>query len=155
MSNKRLDLDRQRAEFAFKKAQDYKSDKFTSNVRKFPMLIKNNGLCAAVAFAYSKGINVKDPEKSKDKKAWKDLYNTISEWLKEEPQKFLNSFFNNASEDTLMKLIAGSKDDKNEKTFNFEQYRFATVETLALFSWLRRFVGEEEENSKNEDKSDE
>lgn len=140
MSNERLNLDRQRAEFAFKLAVKAKENnietEFRSNVKKFPMLIKNNGLCASVAFAYSKGIKG-------DSKSWNSVYTAIGDWLENEPQSFLKIYFTNKTNDTLMKLITGSEEN-NTKTLNMDEYRFATVETLALFSWLRRFVGEDE-----------
>ncbi len=142
--NQRLQMDRERANFAFECANDESlsdkdiASKYRTNVRKFPMMVKNNGLCASVAFAYSKSIKSKSPERA-EAKAWKSIYSIIRNWLKVEPQQFIGSkFHNDKDDDELMKVLT------NEGVLNFDEYRFATLETLALFSWLKRFVGEED-----------
>jgi CRISPR-associated protein Cmr5 len=132
MSNQNT-LEQGRATFALISAKAGKdlgsngASEYQSYVRKLPMLIKNNGLGPAMAFVFSKGA--KNGEVNRQQ-AWGLLYGQISQWLgSEAPINPLGKF--SAKDDTLInKIIAADAGS----------YRLATVETLALLSWLRRFV---------------
>lgn len=128
-------LEQARAKFAYdcakriaggdsKKAKEYKS-----YAKKLPMMIKTNGLGAAIAFAFSKG---------KDGNAWELLFNHVQDWLRQEQKKWLlGSFSAQSLENAVISL-------------NSNEYHALTVEVLAFLNWLRRFaegliVGEAEE----------
>jgi CRISPR-associated protein Cmr5 len=97
---------------------------YKSYSKKLPMLIKTNGLGAAMAFAFAKGS--KDGRLDK-KKAWGLLYSQIEEWLKKD-SKGLLSFDDN--EKLTAKLVE----------LDSSTYRAVTIEVLAFLSWLRRFA---------------
>jgi CRISPR-associated protein Cmr5 len=141
MSNgsNRTKLEQGRAAFAYKCAEKgkelAKSKEYKSYVKKMPMLIKTNGLGAAVAFAFAKGSKGGQPEKNN---AWGLLYTQIEDWLRED-QKQLIEFkpFRLAYQLTL----------ENSAT-----YRAVTIEVTALLSWIKRFAealieGEADENN--------
>ncbi len=67
------EISRQRASWAYSKVMEFKGEfeKYRSYVKKMPMLIKNNGLASALAFAQSK------------KGEWGSIYNQLEEWAKE------------------------------------------------------------------------
>ncbi len=113
-----------RAIFAYKCVDEINKNKnvakkYKSYAKRTPTMIQNNGLGPALAFVYSK---IKEG-KSDDEKAYKALYDAIGGRLKE--------VYLLDSNDDLMKTIV--KIDSTE-------YREITMEVLALFSWLRRFV---------------
>ena len=98
------------------KAKEYKS-----YVKKMPMLIKTNGLGAAIAFAFAKGAKAGN---SDSKNPWGLLYLQIETWLK---HNNVIEFNNNG---LAKKLTEISSSD----------YRAATVEVLALLNWMKRFA---------------
>lgn len=113
-----------RASFAYEKVQEISqkdcAGEYKSYVKKFPSYIQTNGLGAAIAFAYSK----------KNKSAWKALYQHLQQWLKQ--QKFIDN-------QELVEAVI---------SWNSPKYRAATIETLALLNWMRRFAeGMIEKNS--------
>ena len=114
-------LENGRADFAYKCAEsgnklDKKARKeYKSYVKKIPMLIKTNGLGAAFAFIFSK----------KDKAAYGLIYSQVSDWFKKDENPFKFEFKDFIEE--LCKIES-------------QRYRAITTETLALFSWLRRFA---------------
>lgn len=130
-------LEQARASFAFQCAtniassqQDKKKKEYKSYSKKLPMMIKTNGLGAALAFAFSKG---------KDGNAWELLYNDVQSWLKKDQKKFLLG--THANKDLANAVIE----------LESPQYRAVTVEVLAFLNWLRRFAeglieGEAEED---------
>ena len=124
MANKISNIEQERAKFAFSKANKYKSDDFSSYVKKFPMYIKVNGFTNTMAFVYSKLSN----------KAWSDIYRLIWEWLRQEPQGIISNELRDFSENNKEHLI--------EIIVNLptEKLRLITSEILALFNWLKRFV---------------
>ncbi len=137
---KRNALERGRAKFAYERAKNVKdnfesiSGNYKSYVKKMPMLIKTNGLGAALAFIYSK------QEKSDTQKkayGYKLLFDNIAEWLKKDEKQLLE-YTENA--DLVAKIIA----------LDSPSYRMITVEVLAFLNWLRRFaeglIEKEEEN---------
>lgn len=100
------------------KAKEYKA-----YVKKMPMLIKTNGLGAAITFAFAKGAsngiaNQRDP--------WGLLYHQIETWLKEGQPNL-----SNARDMTLAKILTETSSTN---------YRSMTVEVLALLNWLKRFA---------------
>jgi CRISPR-associated protein Cmr5 len=101
------------------KAKEYKA-----YVKKMPMLIKTNGLGAAIAFAFAKGA--KNGEASQ-KDPWGLLYFQIEDWLKKDHIKFIE----NLNTNTLAKRLT---------EVNSPIYRSITNEVLALLNWLKRFA---------------
>jgi len=123
-------IEQGRAEFAYDCAEkgsnlsNTAKKEYKSYSKKLPMLIKTNGLGAAMAFAYLKGT--KDGVLDKTK-AWGLLYSQIEDWLKKD-SKHLLSF-----------------DDNKKLTYKLTQldsstYRAVTIELLAFLSWLKRFA---------------
>ena len=108
-------LENGRAAFAYECAKEGAKfgGEYKSYVKKIPMLIKTNGLGATVAFMKYKGG------------VYEEIYKHLSEWFKKEENPF--------------------KFDVNELVkdiceMNSQQYRAVTDETLAFFTWLRRFA---------------
>ena len=113
-------LENGRADFAYKAAESgsklSKPKEYKSYVKKIPMLIKTNGMGATFAFIFSK---------KKNRNAYELIYKQVSEWFKKEENPFQFEFSDFTEE--LCKMDS-------------QQYRAITNETLALFSWLRRFA---------------
>jgi len=122
-------LERGRAEFAFERAEDIKtkydniSGSYKSYVKKMPMLIKTNGLGAALAFVFSK----RTTETKKNAYGYTLLYDDIAKWLKRD-EKELVKFDKN--EDLVKEVVS----------LNSSEYRAVTIEVLAFLEWLRRFA---------------
>ncbi|TVM02758.1 MAG: type III-B CRISPR module-associated protein Cmr5 [Candidatus Brocadia sp. WS118] len=123
-------LERGRAEFAYQRAKKVKdsyddiSGNYKSYVKKLPMLIKTNGLGAALAFIYSKGWQKKKSEKPY---AYKLLYEDIADWLR-------------SDEKQLIKLENNEKLIEGVISLDSSTYRAVTVEVLAFLAWLLRFA---------------
>lgn len=105
-------LEQFRAEAAYQAAEDagQTNKEYKSFAKKLPMLIKNNGLGAALAFAEHKRL----------------CYEDISKWLKnnECPINF-------SADESLSRWLP---------TIDSQEYRAVTVEVMAYLNWLRRFV---------------
>ncbi len=86
---------------------------YKAYVKKIPMMIKSNGLGATLAFVKSK---------EKKKEAYQLIYKQLAEWL------------------IFKELIANGDLVKEVIDKSSSEYRMITVETLALFNWLRRFA---------------
>jgi len=120
-------LEQGRANHAFsyadKKVSSNMKDKFKSHVKSFPMLIKTNGLGAAIAFLFSKG--------NKESGVYKLVADSIVEWLKEEEKyKYYG-----------LERLKDLKSLTNDITkLSSSNYRALTIEILAYFTWLRRFA---------------
>lgn len=97
------------AEAGMNETSDYKN-----KVKSFPMMIKTNGLGAAVAFA-------------KGKSGWKTVYRQIQDHLRKN-ELFNQGWSENRPLDSYLTQIDSSL------------YRAITVEVMALFTWLRRFA---------------
>ncbi|EAY27843.1 type III-B CRISPR module-associated protein Cmr5 [Microscilla marina] len=131
MSNRtlRTTLEQGRAAFAFACAQVAKKDlgskakEYKAYAKKMPMLIKTNGLGAALAFAFSKGNKNGKPDTSK---SWGLLYAHIEEWIRKDEKQVLP-----LGNEPLVKAIIHQ---------DSAQYRAATIEVLAFLAWLRRFA---------------
>lgn len=93
------------------------SPDYKSKVKSFPMMIKTNGLGAAVAFA-------------KGKSGWKTVYTQIDNYLKN--KDLFNTFENISLQNTAL--------DSYLTQIDSTLYRAITVEVMALFTWLRRFA---------------
>lgn len=119
-------IEQGRAKFAYDCADKVKNHpeekKYKSYVKKLPMLIKTNGLGSALAF-----VKAKANQTGLDAKAYKEIYNNLTEWFKKDKKQII-ILQNN--EDLVEKII---KQDSNI-------YRFATIEVLSFLVWLRRFA---------------
>jgi CRISPR-associated protein Cmr5 len=122
----RVGLEQGRAAFAYECAEVggklEKCKEYKSYVKKMPMLIKTNGLGAAVAFAFAKGCKDGNPDTNKN--PWGLLYSQIENWLKE---KAIIEFNTNGLAKKLTEIPSSD-------------YRAATVEVLALLNWMKRFA---------------
>jgi CRISPR-associated protein Cmr5 len=125
---KRNAIERGRAKFAYDCVTEVvaisKNKEYKAYAKKLPMMIKTNGLGAALAFCRSK---ISD-DTSKSGYAYKKLYEHITEWMKQDDKQLLEL---SATEDLVEKVV--SLEDSSE-------YRAVTVEVLAFLTWLRRFA---------------
>lgn len=135
----RTKLEQGRAAFAYQCAENgkglTKSKEYKSYVKKMPMLIKTNGLGAAVAFAFAKGSKGGQPDRNS---AWGLLYSQIEDWLNEDQKQLI-------------------KFDPNRLAYQLTEedsaaYRAVTIEVIALLSWVKRFAealieGDADENN--------
>ncbi|MBL7815766.1 MAG: type III-B CRISPR module-associated protein Cmr5 [Saprospiraceae bacterium] len=119
-----VNIEQERAKAAFEFAKD-SSKAYGSYVKKAPMYILNNGLTNFLAFAYSKR---KDAN-------WNKLYNDIKKWFAEKDKQMLIKVKLTGNNEEFVSVIANLSD---------EELRIVTDETLAVLSWLRRFVKSEE-----------
>ena len=95
-------------------------ESYKSVAKKLPVLIKTNGLGQTLAFMKSKRAKRDKPENGYDK-----LYQQLGKWLQTESENQLIE-----SGELVEKIIL----------LNSSVYRQATIETLALLNWMRRFV---------------
>ncbi len=113
-------LENGRAQFAYKCAEEganlSKKKEYKSYVKKIPMLIKTNGFGATIAFIFSK---------KQSNATYNLIYSQIEKWFKDEKNPFSFEF---------------SELTKDICDINSQEYRAITTETLALFTWLRRFA---------------
>lgn len=112
-----------RAAFAHEKVKEAKSKlqkpaEYKSYVRKFPSLVKTNGLAAALAFAYAK----------KKSNGWALISEQIGQWLAQDEKQLVKI---NPGRSLVEEVIAIESS---------ATYRAVTNEVLALFTWLRRFA---------------
>ena len=113
-------IEQGRAKYAFDKVKgisdsgpDALKKKYKSAAKKFPVLIKTNGLGQSLAF-------IKQRNDGYDK-----LYEQVGTWLQTEDAKGL------VPPGELVEQVI---------QLPSPAYRQVTVETLALLNWLRRFV---------------
>lgn len=117
-------LENGRAKFAYECAEEgKKTPEYKAHIKKLPVLIKTNGLGAALAFYKSK------------KESHKLIYGQITKWLK------MNDYIDPKSEDLVKEIIG----------FESQKYRAITIEVLSFTKWLSRFAdglieGGEDEN---------
>jgi CRISPR-associated protein Cmr5 len=123
-------IEQGRVELAYKyslQGRDYKKNKYDnkkykSYVRKIPTLIKTNGLAAAIVFIKAKeGGNP----------AYVLLHEQIFRYLREERNRHL---YKEPIPDDIGKLV------EKVITWDSDTYRAVTIEIIALFTWMRRFV---------------
>jgi CRISPR-associated protein Cmr5 len=141
-------LEQGRAEFAYRCAEEgkkiqtlseidgkfYKDDKYKSYAKKFPPLIKTNGLGAALAFYYSKRAKDKNNEPAGSAKnpynAYDLIYKQLNDWLRDE-RCFMSAIIDEVDgKDLLEKVIL----------LNSPEYRAVTGEVLSFMSWVGRFA---------------
>lgn len=119
-------LEQGRAKFAYECAEQILKElqeSYRSHVKSFPMLVKTNGLGAALAFLFSK--------KDKEHGVYKMVGNNIVNWLKKD-KKYKNYGLEKLSDlKSLTEGVVG---------INSPEYRALTIEVLAFFTWLRRFA---------------
>jgi CRISPR-associated protein Cmr5 len=124
-TTKRTGLEQGRAAYAYTCAEaGEKLDKkkeYKSYVKKMPMLIKVNGLGAAVAFAFAKGSKNGAAQKNDP---WGLLYSQLEEWLRQKGTLTME-------QEPLAKILTTSES---------ATYRAATIEVLALLNWMKRFA---------------
>lgn len=146
-------LEQQRAKHAFKAVRDVvdnhaeDSGKYKSYAKKVPMMIKTNGLGATLAFM--KG-------KSKKETAYHLLLETTTAWLKKADTTF--DLFTPSSSlrqaQGANRQAQGTADADLLDTLvkqNSDDYRRVTLEVMALYGWLRRFVEAEIDKEDNGD----
>lgn len=127
----RRSIEKERMSFAFNFVRDSKNGisdktkakKFEAYVQKMPAFIMTNGLGNTLAYLSTQTDD-----------QWKNVRKVICEWLKQvdNPLKERLELTNGELEDVLEVM----KDSR----FHDREYRAVTVETLALFNWLRRFA---------------
>lgn len=122
-------LEQGRAEFAYKCAEGgngiSKKKEYKAYVKKIPMLVKTNGLGAAIAFVKAKS----DKDESKAGYAYALIYKQTTDWLKQEPKGLIIDRLN--KNEDLVKVLTD---------LNSPEYRAVTNEVLAFFVWLKRFA---------------
>ena len=124
MENTINKLESGRAAFAYQCAEEGRDHKeYKSYVKKLPMLIKTNGLGAALSFYFANGSNGGKIDTSK---AYGLIYRQIENWLRKDEKKLINF-----QQDKLAEEII-----KTDST----QYKAVTIEVMAFLSWLRRFA---------------
>jgi CRISPR-associated protein Cmr5 len=94
---------------------------YKSYTKQIPMMIKTNGLGAALAFVKAK---------SKKEYAYHLIYQQITDWLKKEPIFITNEQWQNGSDDLVNVVIS----------LNAREYSVVTGEVLAFLAWLKRFA---------------
>ena len=124
-TTKRTGLEQGRAAYAYLAAEEGakldKKKEYKSYVKKMPMLIKVNGLGAAIAFAFAKGSKNGSAQKNDP---WGLLYTQLEDWLRQKGALKME-------QNPLAKVLTSSES---------ATYRAATIEVLALLNWMKRFA---------------
>jgi len=121
MENQRLDIEQKRAKFAFDNKTSAESSNYDAMVKKAPAYIQTNGFVYTIAFLAEKD---------------KGVFKTIWKWNCNAPENTMKlSSLNGKSENQFLATLINLED---------EDLRLVTLETLALFTWLRRFVKDED-----------
>lgn len=125
-------IEQGRAKYAFdavKEINEKETEKLKENyksaAKKFPVLIKTNGLGQTLAFLKSKGGKKDRKTGKKIENGYDKLYKQIGGWLQTEAANQL------VPQGELVEQVIQLKSSI---------YRQVTVETLALLNWIRRFV---------------
>ena len=122
-------IEQGRATYAFKVVQEVSDSlkkEYKSAAKKFPVLIKTNGLGQSLAFLKSKGGKISEKTGKKEINAHDRLYEHIGNWLQTEDEK----------------RLVGKDEEFVKEVIQLEShaYRQVTTETIALLNWIRRFV---------------
>lgn len=118
--------EQERADFAWDKVTSVSDKaKYKDVIRKFPSMVINNGLGQALAFLLARGTDKKGQELDKNKEHGQ-LYLHLQEWLCDKKKL--------VTKESPMGLLDGLV--KKDSTV----YRHATIEALALATWLKRFA---------------
>lgn len=118
------------------------SRKYKTHVKKMPAYIKTNGLGATLGFVLSKARN--------DANAWNLIYWQLRQWLQNRPHLAQYEYPAKDGSSKVKKLEEEPELVKFVIHAPSSHYRALTLESLAFFGWLRRFVegrieGEEED----------
>lgn len=131
MNNQRCHIEQGRSAYAYEAVEEAKQQldknsvkEYRAYIQKLPMLIKTNGLGAAIAFVFSKGS--KNGFASK-KKAWGLIYSQLEYWILERDRKQLIDF----RKGELAKALSQS---------DCQSYRAVTIEIMALLAWMKRYA---------------
>jgi len=123
-------IEQGRASFAYQRAktvaENFGKDvahAYKSYAISLPMLIKTNGLGAALAFVFAK----KNANREKKEYAYHLLYQNLTDYVKD-------------FSGHLIKLEGGQDLVQAVISLNSSEYRALTVEVLAFLNWLRRFA---------------
>lgn len=100
-----------------------KNNSYYIRIKNMPMMIKTNGMAAAIAFLFSK-----QRDEKRRLTPYGQLYYDIQNWLLE--KKFIEEGENKKPQDVLMEQLTSMES---------EQYRLITIETMALLGWMKRF----------------
>jgi CRISPR type III-B/RAMP module-associated protein Cmr5 len=121
MENQRLNIDQNRAKFAFDNKTSNKSSNYDAMVKKTGAYLQTNGLVYTLAF-----LEQKD----------KGVFETLWKWHCIETGNSMR--LTELREKTQKEFISAllSLDD--------EKIRLVTIETISLLAWLRRFVKDDE-----------
>jgi CRISPR-associated protein Cmr5 len=118
-----------RAAFAFEQAKSFISanrsnteakKEFRSYIKKMPTMIQVNGLGQTLAFYYSKG------------KTYTAIYQIVDAWVRDHSQ--------------VKQVFAADNLSRNQEfveaivKLSSREYKYVTMEVLALLNWLRRFA---------------
>jgi CRISPR-associated protein Cmr5 len=125
MPNTRQQLEQGRAESAYSRVKSFvedpqnssAKDEYKSYSKKFPMMVKTNGLGAALAFI-----------KSKQKKAYDRIYEDLVFWLKNDHKRIVEI----PEKKDLLEFVVEMDDSS--------RYRALSNEILAYMNWHRRFT---------------
>lgn len=120
MPNTRLNIEQKRAKFAFDHKTSTKSTNYDAMVLKVPAYVQTNGLVYTLAFLQKKDEGV---------------FETIWKWHCQEAGNAMQLPALKGKPNTAFLSTLINLDD--------EGIRLVTLETLALFTWLRRFVDDE------------
>ncbi len=126
-TSQRKTSEQNRAWFAYqcaeKGAKLSKAAEYKAYTKKFPTLVKTNGLGAALAFIYAKS----SPKPDSAGHAYQLIYQQIHAWLKTDQKD-------------LLKLQ--EKDELVAKVIESDSsiYRAVTIEVRAFMNWVRRFA---------------
>lgn len=132
MSYNQQAIESGRADYAYRCVQQAtrlsKKKEYKSQVKRMPMLIKTNGLAAAMAFA-----------NGKNEEHFKKILEHLRGWLAENR----HGFWGDLQDQDLVQFLVG---------LDSKTYRLATVEVMGLLQWLRRFAdglieGEAQDNA--------
>lgn len=130
--NDRINIERERARFAFLHKESPKdenekplSTNYDAMIKKLPAYIQTNGFMYTIAY-----LAEKDP----------GVLETIRKWLCQTNENVLriNKLEKIATNEDFLKATIEKISD--------EEIRYLTLDTLALLGWLRRFVKDEDKS---------
>lgn len=132
----RKSIEKQRMRFAYEFVKnnisgESNAKKFEAYVQKVPAFIMTNGLGNTLAYLSTQ----RDDQ-------WQHVQNAVCKWL-----STVNNPLKNRIEGTETGIDEVLKCLK-EENFTDREYRTVTIETLAMFNWLRRFAKAHRQNLK-------
>jgi CRISPR-associated protein Cmr5 len=133
VENKRAAYAFEIVESTYGKLTEKQREEYRSYIKKMPMMIKVNGLGQTFAFYFSKG------------ETYKIIYDQVGKWLLDYYAQELNL----------------TEEDRRKRPIDViihlpsDQYRMATMESVSVLDWMRRFVdGLSKEGKNGKDKQD-